>query len=672
MVDLHLYSKFSATAASIIQSDPNFKTLIETAISIKDLKRTLNYLIKKAKTVQSQLNFTDSDIPEVAYELFINIIETSSMDDERKTKMARTINKKLTNPLGDEAAATPSVVSTPAAPSVSSVPRVSSSPRPKIFSSASSEPPTKPSISPSIPRISTPRSSISPPNIPKPTPKPRISTPRPSIPSPSAKTPTPSPSIKNEVSAPAKGGKYSLYWDSVGVMAYQLVQTDLDFVGLLKTAVSSKKLKETLSYLMNKALSVKEENNYTDEEVGQLAFEIGVMVFDDMPIPEEKKAKMIKTINRKIAQAFAISPELSQKPPEQNSNPIEKGPKIFSSSTLTGESETQPEAPLDIQPKGAAKGPGANVAEGVPSTPATDNVLKNQRAAIRAKRTAKKKPLPALKGKEGENVFDPFPILDKWLRGDHKFIKMVDHFKKTGPRGMKIIFDPDSEGYISYVDINIATEIYGTHNIIKLICISDAGKKYPYNMAIGYSGKRWVATSLDDEIPKNIDDTVEQLARVNMKNQLEWDRLMVILNNSDIVKKVKKLQLKNPAPNSGTVPIRVPIYIKKDIPTNKIILTTYVAPNLKPSLIFLDLIEGIAEACDRLGGDDDGEIAGSLGVKFAQLSNRAPVQDMSGYDFKYLEKDEAVSFKSCPYCGKPYPNPEADYRRCPHCLAKLK
>jgi hypothetical protein len=95
MVDLHLYSKFSETVATIIQTDPNFKSQVENSIINKNLKRTLDLLEKKAIFIGCEWSLDDSDVRELAYELFINIFESSPLDDERKIKMASGINKKL-------------------------------------------------------------------------------------------------------------------------------------------------------------------------------------------------------------------------------------------------------------------------------------------------------------------------------------------------------------------------------------------------------------------------------------------------------------------------------------------------------------------------------------------------------------------------------------------------
>ena len=65
-------------------------------------------------------------------------------------------------------------------------------------------------------------------------------------------------------------------------------------------------------------------------------------------------------------------------------------------------------------------------------------------------------------------------------------------------------------------------------------------------------------------------------------------------------------------------------------------------------------------------------ILAEVSVPHFLVFSTSQTQDMHGHQFHFLAKDEQVTLKTCPYCGRPYPNPQADYRRCPNCLAKLK
>ena len=212
---------------------------------------------------------------------------------------------------------------------------------------------------------------------------------------------------------------------------------------------------------------------------------------------------------------------------------------------------------------------------------------------------------------------------------------------------------------------------YGDRNISRGECVVELGLKYTYSMAVGDNGKRWVAVSRFDKIPDDENETSDQMKKVDVKNQLEWDQLMVILNNDkDFMKSVKSLELKNPA-NSKEV-IRVPVYIKKDIPSNKVIVRTYITPGLKPSTIFFDIMDHIAENLSQLGDSGDVGISASLSQKFDQISQQTQ-SSMASHSMRFLAQDDSsLNYKTCPYCGRPFPNPNADYRRCPNCLAKLK
>ena len=508
-----------------------------------------------------------------------------------------------------------------------------------------------------------------------------------------------------------------LYQEKFGVLAVQMCSNDPDFEIMLKTAISAKDLKRTLTYSSKMAQKVQQERNLSKQDVLQLAYELFLVVFEKINMSDDRKEKMAATINKKLMSAASTQGDTSasappskpkgaaqpqkpkvaappQKPssPEPTTTSAKRRPKIFSSETKApapaADTSATPESEqVEVKPKRpkvfssstltkdepAAEDTLASKAEEAPQKELTEEEKQRlERAELRKKKKeeAKAKKLEKTTGKEAID-FDPFPILDEWLRSDKTFMREVDHFEKLGPNSMRILLDPEGEGFINFVDIQIKTLKYGKHNIIRVKCISDSGKKFPYNIAIGNSGKRWVAASLYDNISENENETIEQLKEVDFKNQMEWDRLMVILNNDkSLMKAIKSLQLKNPAPGVKEM-IHVPVYIKKDIPSNKIIVHTFLSPKIKPSTVFLNIMDVIAESMSQLGDTDGGGATESLGSRFDQIAANNKV-DVSNYQFRYLEKDEAVSFKSCPYCGKPFPSAIADYRRCPNCLKKLK
>ena len=468
-----------------------------------------------------------------------------------------------------------------------------------------------------------------------------------------------------------------------GKIAKQLLDSNIQLKEQIRTAISEKKLKQTLEIITDKALEARETQILDKVSVMKIAYEIFAFAFEDVEkIDLDQKLLMAKTINKNLMNVVDSLPEQTNFPaPTQNITPskqppmapqnLPRKPKIFSSTQTTASNQTPTEPGTSHPP---------NLATDISSSQANDPLdiqekLRMERNRLREQQQ-QENAIETENQEEGAELlghtqgFDVFQRLDQWLRSDKDFIALVDHFEKKGQNAMRIHFDLDTEGVITKIDVKFQTKAYDRYNVIRITAIAETGTKIPYNVAIGDNGKKWAAITLDDEIPADEKDTIEQLKRINFKDQLKWDRIMTILNqDKNLIKAIQKLQLKNPAPRVKEE-IQVPIYIKNDVPSSKIILRTYISLKLSPYRVFIEVMDHIAEDLKIIGNIEGSDLTASVGAQMDRLNKK--VHDMSNYNFRYLEKDDAVSFKSCPYCGKPYPNPNADYRRCPNCLAKLK
>ena len=112
---------------------------------------------------------------------------------------------------------------------------------------------------------------------------------------------------------------------------------------------------------------------------------------------------------------------------------------------------------------------------------------------------------------------NPIEKIDQWLRSDSKLMKIVEKIEQTGSDGLRVVFDPESEGILPNIDIRFQLVATGDVNIIKLDCTSQARKKYPLCLAIGNNGKRFVVGALLEGIPENEDDAVRGINRCQLK-----------------------------------------------------------------------------------------------------------------------------------------------------------
>ncbi len=264
---------------------------------------------------------------------------------------------------------------------------------------------------------------------------------------------------------------------------------------------------------------------------------------------------------------------------------------------------------------------------------------------------------------------NPLAMIISWIKSDKKFLKDVSEVRPSGSYEFSIIYNPETEGYLR--------NIIGTIDLIKLPeshclymeCSAAVDVVYEYNMVIGPAKKGWFAASIPGA---SMDDTLalDELRRVNPKEQVNWDRLMITLNNDkDLIKAVSNLVTSCPIAGAREN-IKIPVKLVRQKGVTVIQVKTFISKRISPTDVFTKVMETIGEDMDYLRDYSTGDRARNLvqSPEFYQVKGPAVP---TSFDFKYLPKDEQVSLRVCPNCRKPLPDPKAEYRRCPHCLFKL-
>lgn len=256
----------------------------------------------------------------------------------------------------------------------------------------------------------------------------------------------------------------------------------------------------------------------------------------------------------------------------------------------------------------------------------------------------------------------------QWIQEDKDAMRDVKRVQVMGDNQVRVLFDPATEGYISQVDIQLIAYQMQGEALIQGIFKTKLGIRYIYDIAIGTGRKKMVAVSLPGTTEATEKYILQELATVDKKDQISWDKAMIALNNDKkLLKWVGKLELKSPFPEK--LPhIRVPVKIMKEPDGFTIYLQTFLHPKMKPAMILYGILDRIGEDLDFLGGLDASDQAERLQPE-RLFSVSQPTQ--KNFTFKYLQKDAQVDVKVCPNCHRPLA-PDADYRRCPHCLYKLK
>ncbi len=278
-------------------------------------------------------------------------------------------------------------------------------------------------------------------------------------------------------------------------------------------------------------------------------------------------------------------------------------------------------------------------------------------------------PAPLETGLGAGGELNPQALLMSWIKSDKKFLKTTANPQPMRGNEFQITFNPESEGYLR--------NILGTVEMIKspdahclyIECSAAVDVPYEYNMVIGPGKKGWYAASLTGGTGDDL-AALEEIRRVNPKEQANWDRLMITFNNDkELIKAVSSLVTSCPIAGAKES-VKIPVSLVRQKNVTVIHVKTFISKKITATDVFTKVMEAIGEDMDYLREYSAGDRARNATASPDFYQVKGPAVPTS-FDFKFLPKDQAVSLRVCPNCRKPLPDPKAEYRRCPHCLFKL-
>ncbi len=274
-LNLHMFEgKYDEIIAEISANDPDFVTALENAINAKDAKSVINLSIEKAKLKQVDNNFSDGETIELAFEIFVTIFEPIEMPTEQKQKMALGLLKKMRE----------TMQSSQTAASLTELP----------------PPPKTPQ------RISPPSKAAAPAK-------------------PASVKPV-TPSFKLHMNE-------EKYRDLI----MEILSDDPDFGINLRNAITNKDSKGVINISIGKAKGKQTDNNFSDKEMIELAYELFVTIFEPMDLPAEQKQKMASGLLKRMQETLLSVPSLKRHhhflkflrepaPPQKPTAPLKPSP----------------------------------------------------------------------------------------------------------------------------------------------------------------------------------------------------------------------------------------------------------------------------------------------------------------------------------------------------------
>ncbi len=270
----------------------------------------------------------------------------------------------------------------------------------------------------------------------------------------------------------------------------------------------------------------------------------------------------------------------------------------------------------------------------------------------------------------------PAGVVENWLRSDKDYLYYIDEITQKGDDLVEVKYDLETEGFISSLLIKVlySARDESGNRIVKIAAKAPIDVPYHLNVIMGKTDKGVVATSLPGDL-KDEDALYKRLQAVEQKEgTAQADRLTLMLNRDKFLSKIVSKSLVLDSPNENKVrSVKVPITIQKrgDQGCDLVVKTFLDERLIRPSDIFINIMDGIAENMDyllELPKEERGEVPMAKGDWFTIKVK----PEMGGFSSKFIKRVALPDIPTCPHCNRPLPQSSStDYRRCPFCYEKL-
>jgi len=281
-------------------------------------------------------------------------------------------------------------------------------------------------------------------------------------------------------------------------------------------------------------------------------------------------------------------------------------------------------------------------------------------------------PTTAMKLVEGASVA---AALETWLRSDKEFVYYIDEIIQQADDLVAIKYDLETEGFLRGILIKIlysARDSSG-RRVMKIGVKSRVEVPYHLNIIMGRTEEGVVAASIPGDL-KDEETLFKQLQEVEIKDATtQMDRLTLMLNRDKFLTRSigKNLILRSPD-ESKVRSIKVPITIQKRGEQGcDLVMKTFFHEDMKPTDLFINVMDGIAENMDYLLElpKEDRAVVPMADSEWFSIKVKPK---MGSFSSKFIKRVALPDIPTCPHCDRPLPNASStDYRRCPFCYEKL-
>ncbi len=266
-------------------------------------------------------------------------------------------------------------------------------------------------------------------------------------------------------------------------------------------------------------------------------------------------------------------------------------------------------------------------------------------------------------------------VIEEWLRNDKEFTYYVDEIVQQADDLVAVKYDLETEGFLQGILIKVlysARDATG-RRVMKLGIKSRIDVPYHLNIIMGPTDKGVLAASVPGDL-RDENVLYQRLQSIDLKEgQLQMDRLTLMLNRDKFLTKSIAKSIKLNSPDESRVKsIQIPITIQKRGEQGcDMILKTFFDENVKPTDLFITIMDGIAENMDYLL-ELPAEQRAEVPMADTSWFSIKVKPKMGSFSSKFIKRVALPDIPTCPHCDRPLPQAfSTDYRRCPFCYEKL-